>query len=317
MFKKAERKKAWLKLAITGPSGSGKTLSALYLAQGMSKKIAVIDTENGSASLYSDKIPSFDVTEIDPPYRIEKYCAAIDGAVKAGYEILVIDSISHAWAGEGGLLQQKEEADARGGKNDKNKFANWGPVTKSHETFKAWLLKCDIHLIVTMRSKQEYVIGEGNKPVKVGLAPIQREGMEYEFTAVLDMAMNHTAKASKDRTGLFGEDIFQPSPEVGVKLMAWLNNDATGKALPSAEKPLDEISMVRVRLAKLFEVAWFDELKQKKFYEWCRVNPLNASLLQLQNVEQALKEHLEKKTMKALGSPDDLAAAAAESVVER
>lgn len=219
-FKKAERRQAWLKLAFTGPSGSGKTFSALTVASGMATKIAVIDTENHSASLYADRF-NFDALEIDPPYTIKKYNDAIRAAVTAGYEVLIIDSITHAWAGEGGLLQQKEDLDARGGKNA-NKFTNWGAMTKEHERFKAALLSADIHLIVTMRSKQDYVLGEGNKPVKVGMAPVQREGMEYEFTTVLDLAVNHTAQTSKDRTNLFDNSIFTPTKDTGATLMKWL-----------------------------------------------------------------------------------------------
>jgi hypothetical protein len=227
-FKKAERKKAWLKLAYTGPSGSGKTYSALLVAKGMGGRIAVVDTENESAQLYAGlpEMPEFDHLSIDPPYTIEKYTAAIKLALDQGYENLIIDSLSHAWAGEGGLLDQKEALDARGGKGEKNKFANWGAITKQQEHFKAWLLKADIHLQVTMRSKQDYVLTEGNKPVKVGLAPVQREGMEYEFTTVFDLAMNHSAQASKDRTGLFDSKVFVPSEETGKALIAWLNGGA-------------------------------------------------------------------------------------------
>jgi len=222
-FSKAEKKKAWMKVAITGPSGSGKTYSALLMASGMGKRVAVIDTENGSASLYADEF-EFDVLEIDPPYTVRAYIDALQAAIAANYEVVVIDSISHAWAGEGGLLQQKEEADARGGKGERNKFTNWGQVTKQHEQFKASLLKADIHMIVTMRSKQDYVLAEGNIPKKVGMAPIQREGMEYEFTTVLDMAMNHSAQSSKDRTKLFDGKIFIPTRQSGEQLIQWLNS---------------------------------------------------------------------------------------------
>lgn len=225
LFKRAERKKAWLKLALTGPSGSGKTYSALLIAKGMGKRIAVIDTENESAALYAGipGLPDFDHCSIDPPYTIDKYTAAIQAALTEGYDVLVIDSLSHAWAGEGGLLQQKEDLDSRGGKGEKNKFTNWGAITKQQERFKGWLLKADVHMIVTMRSKQDYVLGEGNAPIKVGMAPIQREGMEYEFTMVLDMAMNHSAKTSKDRTGLFDGKIFVPNEKTGLELINWLN----------------------------------------------------------------------------------------------
>jgi hypothetical protein len=224
MFKKAERKQAKLKIALTGPSGSGKTYSALLIASGIGKKIAVIDTEHASASLYagSKGLPEFDTAVIEPPYTIQKYSDAIKEAQKTGYDVLIIDSISHAWAGDGGLLSKKEALDARGG----NSFANWAGISKEHEQFKSMLLNADVHIICTMRSKQDYVLETNDKgkqaPRKVGLAPIQREGMEYEFTSVLDLAMDHNAVASKDRTGLFDGKIFKPSIETGASLYKWL-----------------------------------------------------------------------------------------------
>lgn len=229
-FKKAERKQSKLKIALTGPSGSGKTYSALEMASGMGKKIALIDTENGSAALYSDRF-EFDTLEIEPPYTVPKYIDAIKAAVAAGYEVCVIDSLTHAWAGEGGLLAKKESLDQRGG----NSYTNWAGITKEHEAFKAILLNSDIHLICTMRSKQDYVLEVNEKgkssPRKVGLAPIQRDGMEYEFTTVFDIAMDHHALASKDRTGLFDGQIAKISKTTGETLMKWL---AGGKVV---EKP--------------------------------------------------------------------------------
>ncbi len=228
-FRKAERTQARLKIALTGPSGSGKTFSALLIAAGIGKRIAVVDTENKSASLYAgmDKGPlagfEFDALEIDPPYTIAKYLEAIEAAEKGGYDVLVIDSISHAWAGEGGLLDKKGALDQRAGSNS---YTNWAPITKEHELFKARLLNSDLHLICTMRSKQDYILEVNDKgkstPKKVGLAPIQRDGMEYEFTTVLDLAMDHNAAASKDRTGLFDGQVFKPSKETGARIMKWL-----------------------------------------------------------------------------------------------
>lgn len=235
-FKKAERKQAKLKLAMTGPSGSGKTMSSLLMASGMGKKIALVDTENGSASLYSDRF-SFDVLELDAPYTIAKYTEAIKAAQAAGYEVLVIDSITHAWAGDGGLLAKKEALDARGG----NSYTNWAGITKEHEAFKAALLNADIHLIVTMRSKQDYVLEVNDRgksaPKKVGLAPIQRDGMEYEFTTVFDVAMDHNAVASKDRTGLFDGQIHKIDESTGKRLMTWLSGGKPAEKPAPIQKP--------------------------------------------------------------------------------
>ena len=236
-FKKAEKKQAKLRLALTGPSGSGKTYSALLIASGIGKKIALIDTENHSASLYADEF-QFDTLELDPPYTIDKYLNAIDTAVKAGYDVLIIDSISHAWAGEGGLLEKKAALDIRGG----NSYTNWAGPTKEHEQFKSRLLNCDIHLIVTMRSKQDYVLEQNEKgksaPRKVGLAPIQREGMEYEFTLVLDMAMDHNANVSKTRVKKYDGKLFKPDQKTGEDLLAWLME---GKPVEKEEVKKEEL----------------------------------------------------------------------------
>lgn len=231
-FVKAEKKQVPLKLALTGPTGSGKTFAALRIASGISQKvdsrIAFIDTENHSASLYSDRF-DFDVLNIDPPYTVDKYIDAIDDAIKAGYRILVIDSFSHAWKGEGGLLDKKTKIDARGG----NSFTNWGVITQEQEKLVSKILHSDIHTIVTMRSKMVYELVEsGNgklKPQKMGLAPIQRDDVEYEFTLVLDIASDHNAEQSKDRTSLFNGRIFLPTEETGAELIDWL---LTGKVIP-------------------------------------------------------------------------------------
>lgn len=222
-FHKATRTQVKLKVAITGPSGSGKTYSSLLMAQGMGKKIALIDTENASASLYSDNF-NFDTLIIDPPYLIDKYIKATKAAIDAGYDVLVIDSISHAWAGDGGLLSKKEALDARGG----NQYTNWATITKEHELFKSMLLNANIHLICTMRSKQDYVLNTNDKgkqvPIKVGMAPIQREGLEYELSTVFDISMDHMASTSKDRTGLFDGQIFKITPDTGKKFIQWVDS---------------------------------------------------------------------------------------------
>lgn len=260
-FKKAERRQHKPKLALTGPSGSGKTFSALLLAAGMGKKIAVIDTENGSASLYADmdkgplKGIKFDVLEIDPPYTIEKYVRAIEAAQAEGYDVLICDSISHAWAGEGGLLSKKEALDQRGG----NSYTNWAGITKEHELFKARILNADIVLVCTMRSKQDYVLETNDKgkaaPKKVGMAPVQRDGMEYEFTTVFDLAMDHNAAASKDRTSMFDGQIFKITKKTGEQIMAWL---AGGKPVEQV-RPATAAPIVPPAAAAEFELAPDDD----------------------------------------------------------
>jgi len=251
-FKKAERTQVKLKLALTGPSGSGKTYSALLMAAGLGKRVALICTENQSAALYSDLIP-FDLLPLEPPYIIQKYLSGIAAAEALKYDVLIIDSISHAWAGDGGLLSKKEALDSRGG----NSYTNWAGITKEHEAFKAALLAASIHIICTMRSKQDYVLEINDKgkqaPKKIGLAPIQRDGMEYEFTTVFDIAMDHKAIASKDRTGLFDGLIFKICEDTGKILLSWLS---TAKEIPPIEVPLGDYNaaMAAIEVIKDFDM---------------------------------------------------------------
>jgi hypothetical protein len=226
-FIRATRQAVKLKLAVQGPSGSGKTRGALALAQALAEggKIAVIDTENGSASLYADRF-AFDTIVMHAPYETGKYETAVKAALGAGYAALVIDSISHQWDGDGGILQRKEAVDARGG----NHFSNWEPFTKEHNKFRALLLEAPIHIVSTMRSKMAYAQEQNGSKTsikKLGLQPIQREGFEYEFALVFDVQMDHRAAASKDRTGLFTEGLHDLlDPAVPKALLEWLKTAA-------------------------------------------------------------------------------------------
>lgn len=226
MFKPAERKKAKLRLAICGPSGSGKTYSSILIASGLSNKIALIDTENGSGELYAD-IAKYDVARLSAPYSPARYVEMIKGAEKSGYEVLVIDSLSHAWCGEGGVLEMVDNA-TKASKSSNSHYA-WRHVTPEHNRLVEAILQSSMHIIVTMRSKTAYesVVNEKGKvqPVKVGLAPVQREGMDYEFTVVLDVSLDgHVATASKDRTRIFDGKFVVPSQKTGEELLAWLNS---------------------------------------------------------------------------------------------
>jgi len=233
-FQQAQRRRAKLKLAVTGPPGSGKTMSALRLAAGLvgpKGRIAVIDTENRSASLYSDRY-RFDVLDIEPPFEAEKFVEAINAAVAAGYGCLIIDSASHFWKG---VLEFKGSLDSRGG----NSFTNWNQAGKKYDAGLGSILQSDIHLVACLRSKFEYVLEQDMKgkqvPRKVGLAPVFRDEGEYEFTIVFDIAHDHTAQVSKDRTGIFTDRIFQVTEDIGRQVGAWLEGATT--AAPEAVKP--------------------------------------------------------------------------------
>ncbi|MBZ3666599.1 ATP-binding protein [Pseudomonas monteilii] len=221
MFKKAERKQAKLRLALAGPSGSGKTMSALLMAKGLGGRIAVIDTEHGSASLYAD-IADFDVLELHAPYSPERYAEAITAAEQAGYSVLIIDSYSHEWTGSGGCLESNEKLAHQKFKG--NTWAAWNETTPRHRKLTDKILTSPLHIICTMRSKTETVQGEGKKVIKLGMKSEQRDGTDYEFTVVLDITHDgHAAISSKDRTKLFD----QPeviSVDTGRRLLAWLND---------------------------------------------------------------------------------------------
>lgn len=224
-FQKATRKKAKARIGIVGPAGSGKTYSALQLAFGMGGKVAVIDTEHGSADLYAE-LGEYDVAPILPPFTVQKYLNLIKEAEKS-YDIVIVDSLSHAWAGTGGLL---EEVDKRSGSG--NKFTAWRDITPLHNSLIDAILQSPAHIICTMRSKTEYVIEENDKgkkvPRKVGMAPVQREGMDYEFTLVFDIEQSrHFATASKDRTSLFDGTCEKIDRASGERIRVWLESGDT------------------------------------------------------------------------------------------
>jgi ABC-type dipeptide/oligopeptide/nickel transport system ATPase subunit len=267
-FRKAERRQVKLKLGIAGASGSGKTFSALKIIKGMMEaagkggRIALIDSENRSASLYADMkgMPEFDTLALDPPYTVDKYIAAIEEAIKEKYDFLIVDSVSHVWSGEGGLLQEKEAMDSRGG----NSYTNWAKMTPKWNRFVSAILHSDIHMLCTMRSKQDYVLEANDKgkqaPKKVGMAPQVREGFEFELTAVFDMDAAHQATASKDRTSLFDQRIWQPNEKTGAEIYAWLQTGKAAEPAAPAPAPVVVNPKTDVRMnaitAVLSEVNW-------------------------------------------------------------
>lgn len=221
-LQQASRKKAKIKMALQGPSGAGKTKSALLIAFGLCgswEKIAVIDTENRSADLYADLGP-YRVLPLSAPFTPERYIMAIDLCLAAGIEIIIVDSLTHEWDGTGGIL------DIHSGMLG-NSFTNWSKVTPRHNAFVQHLLQCDAHIIGTLRVKQDYVLSEKNGkqvPEKVGLKGISRDGMDYEFTLVLDINQKHQAVATKDRTQLFmDKPEFVPSIDTGRAIIDWCN----------------------------------------------------------------------------------------------
>lgn len=229
LIRKAERKKAKLRLGISGPSGGGKTWSALEIAHGMGGKIGMIDTESGRGELYAGERSAYDqdlkfeydVIRLDAPYSPERYIEAIKTFEKEGYDILIIDSLSHAWSGEGGVLSIVDKA---GGQ-----FQNgWKVGTPKQNSLVDALISSKMHIICNLRAKTEYVVEKDdrgkNVPRKIGLAPIQRDQLEYEFTVFMTMSHDNVAHVTKDNSKLYNQEFIKPSPEMGRKLLEWLNS---------------------------------------------------------------------------------------------
>ena len=219
MIRKAQRQKAKIKLALQGSSGSGKTYSALQIANGMAEwnKICVIDTENNSADLYSHLGP-YNVLTLSKPFTPEKYIEAISECENMKMEVIIIDSLSHEWDGDGGILETHSNMPG-------NSFTNWSKLTPRHNACVQRILNVNAHVIATLRTKQDYVLTDKNGkmvPEKVGLKSITRDGMDYEFTIVFDIDITHKCAASKDRTGIFVQDLpFQASKITGQRILNW------------------------------------------------------------------------------------------------
>jgi len=220
-IRKAERVKSKLRLGLAGPAGSGKTMSALKVANGIGGPVCLIDTERGSGDLYAN-LYDYSVITLAPPFKPDVLIDAIHAAEKAGFNVIIIDSLSHFWSDEGGILDQADKMQNSG----KNRFTLWADLTPQHRRLVNALLNSPKHIIGTMRSKQEYAMETDDKGKasvkKLGLAPVQREGMEYEFTVFFDVSQDHYAKATKDRTNMFGNEVFIMDEQTGVRLSKWL-----------------------------------------------------------------------------------------------
>lgn len=219
---KATRKKSFLRLNLSAPSGAGKTYSALLMAKGLVgqwDKVGVIDTENGSASLYSH-LGEFNVIDLQPPFSPERYMQAIDACLAAGMECVIIDSSSHEWSGPGGCIESNEKLAQA--KYKGNTWSAWNETTPKHDAFIQKVLQARCHMITCTRSKTETVM-EDKKVKKVGMKDIQREGWEYELTVSLSIDRDtHMAIASKDRTNLFEhKDPFIITEATGEMIKEW------------------------------------------------------------------------------------------------
>lgn len=235
-FQPATKRTARARVALIGPAGSGKTYTSLAIATNLGARVAVIDTEHGSASKYAG-IFAFDVLELRD-FAPATYVAALEAAEEAGYDVAVVDSLSHAWMGKGGALEQVDNAAKRS--RSGNSFNAWREVTPQHNALVEAMLACRTHLIVTMRTKTEYVLEEtdgGKKaPRKIGLAPVQRDGLEYEFDVTADLDLDNNLIVGKTRCpALKGRLFNKAGEEMATILREWLT-DGTVAALSAVEE---------------------------------------------------------------------------------
>ncbi|NEX60639.1 ATP-binding protein [Noviherbaspirillum galbum] len=242
---RATKRRAKLRLGMSGPAGSGKTYSALMIASGLGGRIGMIDTEHGSGDLYADLLPEgYDVLTLSPPYTPARYIEAIHALEDIGVQTIIIDSLTHAWSGEGGSLDRQGKIADKSG----NSWQAWRQVTPEHNALVEAILQSRCHIIATMRAKTEYVQEKdertGKQVVrKVGLAPIMRDGIEYEFTTFFELDVQHQAYVGKDRTRLFDGQIFRPDPETGRNLASWLNAGVDGERAGNAMTPDQKTAM--------------------------------------------------------------------------
>jgi hypothetical protein len=311
MFKKASKSAIKLRLALSGASGSGKTFSALSIASYLGNSIAVIDTEHGSASRYADKF-NFDVCELEN-HHPAKYIEAIQAAEQAGYEVIVIDSLSHAWFSELELA----------GKG----FDGWKNVRPLERKLIDAMIGSNSHIIATMRSKTEYIMEEyrakdgktKTAPKRIGTAPVQSAGIEYEFDIAGELNYEHILTISKTRCSELADRTFlNPGKEIADILKAWTTSAVSDVApapqsqpkfaspqatqTPAPKPPVQLPSPSIARLDPNFQLQRQEIQKEFQRLRWvesqikeCLINNFNSELLIQLNAEQLneLKDYLE------------------------
>lgn len=278
---KATRKKVKLRLGLSAVAGGGKTYSALLLAKGLCgdwKKIAVIDTENGSASLYSH-LGDFNTIELTAPYTPERYVEAIKACETAGMDVIIVDSITHEWDGKGGILEIH-------GSMTGNSFTNWASITPRHQKFIDAILQSTSHVITCVRRKQDYEMTKDNngkvKVEKAGLKEVTREGFEYELTANLELDIKHMVTASKDRTGLFiDKPAFVITEATGILIKEWCETGVTNPVI----EPWKPTKKETTELSKLIDGSTLEDTRK----EAARIAVTNAkTVADMENIKAAL-----------------------------
>lgn len=254
-FRKATVKNRKFRAAIMGTAGSGKSLTSLILASTLGRRIALIDTEHGSAEMYANTF-DFDTLNLSD-YHPQRYIEAIKEAGKEGYEVVIIDSLSHAWSGKGGALELVDAATAR---NKGSSFGAWRDVTPLQNQLVDAIIGCPSHVICTLRSKTDYQVEtEGGKTRvrKVGLAPVQRDGMEYEFDFLAEMDADHRMIVTKSRIPALADKVVtKPDAKCFMEFRNYLNQGVAIEMVTSAKTELDAVEMATEgQLLKLTDAA--------------------------------------------------------------
>jgi hypothetical protein len=261
-IQKATKKKSKLRVLFESASGGGKTLSSLILAKTFGKA-CVIDTECGSASLYADKF-DFDVLELSAPFTPEAYIDAIHEVENAGYDVLIIDSITPEWSGEGGCLDIQNKLGGR--------YTDWAKVSPRHQKFIDAIIHSPLHVIATCRSKADYKMDENTKKVtKAGTAPQQREGLDFEFTTVFTLNQAHMAEATKDRTSIFDGKEAIVTEKTGQLFIDWLNSGAepvVKQPEPPKSSFIDEVSKLKTKIG---DEKFNQILKDQNIEDWTKI----------------------------------------------
>lgn len=300
-FQPATRKRSKLRMALDGPAGAGKTYTALRMAYTLGARVAVIDTEAGSASKYQGDAPddvawNFDVLELESHAPTE-YTAAIEEAGRLGYDVIVIDSLSHAWQGKDGAL---ELVNKKGG----NSYTAWKDVTPMHTRMIDAILRSPCHVIATMRSKTEYVLETNDKgqqvPRKVGMKPVQRDGMEYEFDLYASLDWSHVLTVTKSRCpSVDSAIVVKPGPAFMQPVVAWLE---TGEVIkPAKFTPImatdEQIERI---VTKIGEAGSTLEKAKRDIFKRYAANEFNQLTVEQANeVEKRLDVDLARKAKQA------------------
>lgn len=323
-IKKATKLQAKLRMAMFGPSGGGKTMSSLRIAKGLlhgtDKRIGLIDTERGSASKYSDRF-DFDVIELGEKKDIATVTGAINAFADAGHGVLIIDSLSHAWQELLAEVDRLAKTRFKG-----NTWSAWSEGTPLQRKLVDAILDYPGHVIATMRSKTEWTTETNDgksKPVRVGLAPEQGKGIEYEFDVLLELSTSHVGEFIKDRTGRFQDvTVEKPGEDLGRELAAWLAEGAAvpeRSAAPAPQAPPPPPAAVSggvlpAQVRAISELARRHELERdhaRGFIAWVVGNPDLKSVMGLDEEEAALvlrmdwPEQLAAYAVHLVGGPPD------------